>query len=88
MTDIELLKDCIKTLSNITIPCGLVKQVGVPVAAVAENLQALLNAIEEQAKKQEQEAGDAEDALADAHPEDTLPIDGAEIIELNPGEVS
>lgn len=59
MTDIELLKNAIDILNNIMLPVGMRQQIE-QIGGVAHNLQLLLNAIQENMQKKEEEAKESE----------------------------
>lgn len=72
MTDIEILTDSVNTLGTIQVPVAFFETIGMPVSRVRRNLIALLNAIQQQSKedqnliKMEGDAGDGREAESDA----------------------
>ena len=62
MSDIELIHKCVTDLDSISVPIGLLQQIGVPIQNVRNNLAMLYNGIldniEKQQKANETEASD------------------------------
>lgn len=54
MTDIDIIRNAIKTLDNLNIPNWLLEQIGIPIYNVNKDLKNLYSAIMERAQQSQQ----------------------------------
>lgn len=62
-TDVEVLKDAVETIGRLLIPVNQVEALGAPLNRVSNNLQALLEAIEQQQREKAAQAVAAEEPI-------------------------